>query len=205
MANRACFTPSLNYFTFFAFLLSLFWTCTVLSNVVYTTVSGAVSTWWGVSSDYSDPCRTSAERIKSAVYESFIRSITQSFGSICLGSLFVAILKAARSTLHFFYKQLYHVLEVVRPSDYDACGVSRYLNWIPSTLWRTPLTWVLDGTLVLLDILDRALVYFNRYALVYVALRGDSFVEASKYVAICLLLIYSFKVIESKKFCLSYV
>jgi hypothetical protein len=78
-----------NGFALFGFLVSYFWTMQVIKNVVHTTVAGTVGTWWFHPSEASSCC-------SKAVCDSFIRSITWSFGSICFGSLIVAIIQALR-------------------------------------------------------------------------------------------------------------
>ena len=68
----------------FAFLVMLYWTQQVCQNVVHVTTSGAVATWYFVG-DAEMPSNPSAA--------SFKRAMTTSFGSICFGSLIVAVLK----------------------------------------------------------------------------------------------------------------
>ena len=53
------------------------------------TVSGVVGTWWFAPADAGSCC-------SPATRDSFFRATTYSFGSICLGSLIVAILEATR-------------------------------------------------------------------------------------------------------------
>ena len=72
-------------------------TCSTLQNVLRTTVAGTVATWWfesspSVSSLSSCCCST-------AVSDSLHRATTYSFGSICFGSLVVAILHTLRDGL----------------------------------------------------------------------------------------------------------
>ena len=85
--NCATETPGI---LVFSMLLSYHWTCQVIKNVVHVTVSGAVGTWWFVPTEGTSFC-------SHGVRDSFVRSITTSFGSICLGSLLVAIVEALRS------------------------------------------------------------------------------------------------------------
>jgi hypothetical protein len=73
------------------FLLSLYWTSQVITNIFHTTIAGVVGTWWFTPE---------AERpvggccgFNAAIYDSWVRSTIYSFGSICLGSLLVAILQ----------------------------------------------------------------------------------------------------------------
>lgn len=79
----------LNGFYIFLFLISFFWTCQVIKNVVHVTVAGTVGTWWFHPDDANSFC-------SSAVRNSLCRSVTTSFGPICLGSLIVAIIQATR-------------------------------------------------------------------------------------------------------------
>ncbi|KAG9410298.1 putative choline transporter, neither null mutation nor overexpression affects choline transport [Aphanomyces cochlioides] len=62
-------------------LLSLYWGMTVMKNVLHSTVAGVVATWW------------TAGDARGVIRGSFRRAMTTSFGSICLGSLIVSILR----------------------------------------------------------------------------------------------------------------
>ena len=116
---------SVNGFLIFLFLLSYYWTAqgasrmepnifrlssryttltliyfhyicsfsTVISNVVHVTTAGTVGSWWFVPHEANGCC-------SQAVRDSYVRSLTTSFGSICLGSLIVALLKAIREMVH---------------------------------------------------------------------------------------------------------
>lgn len=76
----------------FLFTLSLYWTAQVIKNVVHVTVAGTVGTWWWTPMEASGFC-------SKAVRESHNRAMTHSFGSICLGSLLVAIIQTIRTLL----------------------------------------------------------------------------------------------------------
>mmetsp|Transcript_50445 Transcript_50445/g.74825 ORF Transcript_50445/g.74825 Transcript_50445/m.74825 type:complete len:473 (+) Transcript_50445:182-1600(+) len=73
----------------FLLFLSFFFTTQVLQNCVHVTVAGTVGTWWFDPESASCCC-------SSAVLGSSFRTLTTSFGSICFGSLLVAILQALR-------------------------------------------------------------------------------------------------------------
>jgi len=77
----------------FFFLLSFYWTHQVLKNIVRVTVSGVVGTWWFCPAEASS-------FFSQSIGHSLIRSTTYSLGSICFGSLIVAILQMARQALH---------------------------------------------------------------------------------------------------------
>jgi len=71
-------------------VFSFYWVSEVIKNVVHVTVSGVIATWYFLSgSQYGMPPNPTSSALK--------RSLTTSFGSICLGSLIVAILKTLRS------------------------------------------------------------------------------------------------------------
>lgn len=76
----------------FLFLMSYYWTYQVIQNVVHVTVAGVVGTWWFVPIEASSFCSRS-------IGDSYVRSLTYSFGSICLGSLLVAVVEALVSTV----------------------------------------------------------------------------------------------------------
>jgi hypothetical protein len=81
------------FWIFCFFLLSLYWTIQVIQNVLHTTVAGVVGTWWFAPSEAASCC-------SRAIWDSLYRSITYSFGSICLGSLVVAVVQL----LHFLVR-----------------------------------------------------------------------------------------------------
>ena len=83
--------PSMGYF--FLLLLSFYFTTQVLQNSVHVTVAGTVGTWWYSPEDASCCC-------SSAIIGSMVRTMTTSFGSICFGSLIVAILQAVRTLVN---------------------------------------------------------------------------------------------------------
>eukprot|EP00545_Synedropsis_sp_CCMP1620_P000608 CAMPEP_0119011304 /NCGR_PEP_ID=MMETSP1176-20130426/5585_1 /TAXON_ID=265551 /ORGANISM="Synedropsis recta cf, Strain CCMP1620" /LENGTH=534 /DNA_ID=CAMNT_0006964105 /DNA_START=28 /DNA_END=1632 /DNA_ORIENTATION=+ len=77
----------------FLFLISYFWTMQVVKNVTHVTVAGTVGTWWFAPDEASSCC-------SKAVGQSWIRAMTYSFGSICFGSLIVAIIQAVKEVVH---------------------------------------------------------------------------------------------------------
>lgn len=73
----------------FLLLVSLYWTLSVLGNIIQTTTAGVTGTWCFDKNSASSSC-------SSAVVQSLYRSCTYSFGSICFGSLLNAIITALR-------------------------------------------------------------------------------------------------------------
>lgn len=78
-----------NYGYLFLLFLSYFFTHQVIQNTTHVTVAGTVGAWW-FSPEHSGCC-------SSGMIGSLIRSLTTSFGSICFGSLLVAIIQALRA------------------------------------------------------------------------------------------------------------
>jgi len=76
----------------FILLVSFYWTAQVIGNTVHVTCSGTFATWYflgGTSSIQDNP-----------TLKSFKRATTTSFGSICLGSLLIAVIQALRAMLN---------------------------------------------------------------------------------------------------------
>jgi len=84
-ANTSDNSRSLVYFLM---TVSVYWTTQVIKNVVHVTVSGTFATWYFLYPS-SMPSNPTLGALKRATWTSF--------GSICLGSLLVAIIKALRS------------------------------------------------------------------------------------------------------------
>ena len=141
--GRTCFAYKLYAGWLVVLLLGFLWGCAVIRNVGHCCVAGTVGTWWV----------SGGERASSSVGSHFRRAITTSFGSICLGSLLVAIVQTTRHVL----------LNAHRANQ--------------RTVQSNTITAMLSCVLV---VVDRALAWFNRYALVYVALYGLDFMSAGK-------------------------
>jgi len=80
---------TINYGYYFLLFLSFFFTHQVIQNSTHVTVSGTVGSWW-FSPEHSGCC-------SGGVMGSVIRTLTTSFGSVCFGSLLVAILQATKA------------------------------------------------------------------------------------------------------------
>jgi len=121
-------------------LLSLLWGCTVFANVLHCTTSGAVAAWWFAEGPTRAP-----------VLGSFRRAVTTSLGSICLGSLLVAVVTTAR----YLVKQASQVR-------------GRRMRLLQG-IFECLLGW-----------LERFVRYFNKYAFCYVAIYGSDFKTAGR-------------------------
>ena len=71
--------------TYFGFLISLYWGGSVIMNIVHVTVAGSFASWY-----FLYP----VQKQENPTWKSMMRALTTSFGSICLGSLIVAIVKS---------------------------------------------------------------------------------------------------------------
>eukprot|EP00304_Pavlova_gyrans_P002454 CAMPEP_0206046614 /NCGR_PEP_ID=MMETSP1466-20131121/19095_1 /ASSEMBLY_ACC=CAM_ASM_001126 /TAXON_ID=44452 /ORGANISM="Pavlova gyrans, Strain CCMP608" /LENGTH=552 /DNA_ID=CAMNT_0053421595 /DNA_START=51 /DNA_END=1707 /DNA_ORIENTATION=- len=70
----------------FLLVVSFYWTVHVVKNVVHVAVAGTVGSWYFLSPQASaDPTKRSLQR-----------ALTTSFGSVCLGSLVVSVIRALR-------------------------------------------------------------------------------------------------------------
>jgi len=134
---------SLNGLAYFCLLISLYWTLEVLKNVGHVTTSGVVATWW------------LAPFANSATWGSFKRAITTSFGSICFGSLIVAVLQAMVQILREAQRQAQQNGNPI--TAFLACCAACCLSWIESLV-----------------------EYFNMYAYTRVAIYGLDFRTAAK-------------------------
>jgi len=79
-----------NAIVLFFLLLSYYWVHQVLANTIHVTTAGTIGTWWFVP-DEANSC------FSSAIQDSFCRATTYSFGSICFGSLVVAVVQSLRT------------------------------------------------------------------------------------------------------------
>merc|ERR1711977_528938 len=113
----------------------------VIQNVVHCITCGAVASWW-----------FQVNPGPHVVAGSFKRAMTTSFGSICFGSLLVAILKAIR--------------QMLREAEREARKKGN--------------AFALQCLGCLMDIIERLMEIFNRYAFVYVATYGVDFKTAGR-------------------------
>jgi hypothetical protein len=191
--NGPCFTPTLSPGPYFALLLSLLWASEVFSNVVHVTTAGAVAHWWfhadhelfdspSSASTHAlvEPSVTATVRADTdpapayatgfmggyhVVWPALVQSLTTSFGSICMGSLAVAFLRAVRAVVHYLAEKLR--------------GTGRGGGCV-GTAGRAGRACALACVETVLRWLEAAVEFFNRYAFCYVAIYGLDFVGASR-------------------------
>merc|ERR1712159_807291 len=105
-------------------------------------LSGSFASWY-----YRFPYNQETNPTKDA----FRRAITTSFGSVCMGSLVVAVVRTLRTMVSMAHK-----------------GVQNRNTMLAAVFSR------------ILMCLERLTQYFNVYAFVHVAVYGRSYVEAAK-------------------------
>jgi Plasma-membrane choline transporter len=135
------------------FLFSLYWSQQVFKNILNVVTAGTVGTWWFCSENGTNDSAAASFGWACGfrdVGDSLYRALSYSFGSICLGSLLVAILQLLESMLS------------------SACHHRR-----GSAL----LLCVLE---CLVHLLRRWIEYFNAWAMVYVGLYGYDYLTAGK-------------------------
>lgn len=96
---------------------------------------------------------------EAAVRGSLFRSVTTSFGSICFGSLLVAAVQSLHAILRTINSQHRRITNRNRnlANEFCVCCLGRLLEWV-----------------------EQALLYFNKYAFCYVAAYGTSFIESGR-------------------------
>ena len=178
LTDRACFNAKLYTYGYVCMLFSLLWTCGVCSSVVQCSTASIVSKWWSGNRRLEDPSDSAGEDENGSGNMSWCtgflsesglqRSLTTSLGSLCFGSLLVAIVRSIRTMLRLFVRQ--NKATISDSSSSSSSSAS-------STNSRTCLGSILAYAL---KIMEKAMLYFNRYAFCYVGVHGDSFIKASK-------------------------
>lgn len=80
------------YAVYVYLLFSFYWTQQVLQNTIFVTISGTFASWYFLGGNV-------AAMPRNPTGQSAKRALTTSFGSICLGSLLVAVLQTIRAIL----------------------------------------------------------------------------------------------------------
>ena len=128
------------------FLLAVYyWTTEVGKNVIHVTTAGVMGTFWFAPDDASTFW-------SPAITDSFYRSVTFSFGSICFGSLVTTILHLLNQWIR------------------DARAMHRRTSIGPSVILC-----VLE---CISTFLERIITYFNKWAFVYIGLYGYDYLTA---------------------------
>lgn len=126
-------------------LLMYFWGMFVLRNIIAVTTAGTVAAWKNAS---NSPFITMG---------AWLRAVTLNLGSICFGSLMVAILETIVQILNI-------------------------LSWLASQSGNCCAACLLGCLSCIVGCIESWIEFFNRFAFSYVGIYGYSFVTASKHV-----------------------
>jgi hypothetical protein len=135
--------PKLQALIVFCFF-SFYWTSQVMANIVHTTVCGVFATYYFMAG--------SAQGMsKSPTVESFKRSCTTSIGSICFGSLIIAVIQTLRA--------------IANMARGDSDGIMAFLACLIDCL---------------LACIEGLVEFVNKYAFAQVAIYGKGYIQAAK-------------------------
>eukprot|EP01133_Synstelium_polycarpum_P011478 gene11478-13381_t len=137
------FSDGALYFFMIFVVFSFYWVANVIKNVVHTTVSGLYASWYFLDQSVGMP--------PNPTMQSFKRAMTTSFGSICFGSLLIAIV----STLRFLADSMMN----------NKNGIVKLIGCILGCI---------------LSMMEGILRFFNVYAFTQVAIYGKSYCESAK-------------------------
>mmetsp|Transcript_42125 Transcript_42125/g.138618 ORF Transcript_42125/g.138618 Transcript_42125/m.138618 type:complete len:186 (+) Transcript_42125:360-917(+) len=84
---------------YFLLLLSLYWGQNVCKGVSDVTAAGAIGAWVFVPETVAAPAPCVGLLLKPVVSNALLRAMTTCFGSICFGTLVVAVVQALVATL----------------------------------------------------------------------------------------------------------
>ena len=143
---------TVSYVVVFLTLVSFYWTSQVVKNVLHVTVAGVAATWYFLVS----PSQPSPP---NPTVGSLSRATSSSFGSICLGSLILSLVRALRAVV---------IMASQQPSG-AARGGAAVARACAFCVARC-----------LLGILDRVVEYVNVWAFAQVAIYGKSYCEAAQ-------------------------
>ena len=166
-------------------MISLYWTCCVLSNIVHVVTAHAISHWWfyGLPDAGGALRGTSQASSWNIVRDSVIHTCTRLLGPIAFGSLLVAVVRTLRSFVYLLVTLMGSGsglggmgVQVAPPS----ISIGGRVHTSRQSQGNKIKKFVIECLLVVLSVLDRAVTYFNHYAFCYVAISEMSFIQASR-------------------------
>ncbi|KAG0072749.1 putative choline transporter, neither null mutation nor overexpression affects choline transport [Podila epicladia] len=128
-------------FCFFSF----YWTSQVIKNIIHVTISGVFATYYFMAGSPQG-------MVKSPTLASFKRACTTSIGSICFGSLIIAVIQTLRAIAQMFRSNNDNGMLA-----FLACLIDCFLSCIQGIA-----------------------EYVNKYAFAQVAIYGKAFIPAAK-------------------------
>lgn len=162
----ACFLLSFRYFNYqygaaiffpgmFWLVFSWYWTTQVIKGIVRVTIAGIVGRWY-----FNDDVKDQG----AIIFKSFFRATFTSSGSICFGSLIVAIIATLKTTFRF----LYTLNASTSAQNLAMCFVKIFVGCFLFCFYSMFLR------------LEAALRFFNRYAFTYIGIYGFPFIKAGR-------------------------
>ncbi|EEQ29834.1 pH nine-sensitive protein 1 [Microsporum canis] len=127
---------------------AMYWISEWLKNTIHTTIAGVYGSW------YFSPHRLPRGATRGASR----RALTYSFGSICFGSLVVAIIQFLR-----------HLCSIARSQSMQDGGIGGAVGYA---------IFCILGCLI--GLLEWLAEFFNRYAFCHIALYGKAYVPAAR-------------------------
>jgi len=147
-SSSQCSQTSLNLVIIFL-IFSFYWTSQVIDNTVHVAVAGVFAHFYFIE---SAPSGERPPATGSPTLGSLKRAMTTSFGSICFGSLIIALIQTTRALLR----------AVAQDSDN---GFAAFCAMCVECI---------------LGLIEGLVEYFNYYAYTQVAIYGKSFCQAAK-------------------------
>lgn len=138
----------LNYFVYFCLALSYFWGSEVIRNIAGCAVSGIVAAWYFLYPGPNCP--------RWPVFGALWRACTYSFGSICFGSLIVALLNCVQLAIRLVIESMKQSGDNVIVICFVACAEA------------------------MVGFINGMVQYFNQFAYSYVAIYGDDYRTSAK-------------------------
>ncbi|OUM61319.1 hypothetical protein PIROE2DRAFT_45310 [Piromyces sp. E2] len=142
------------YVIYVFLLFSFYFSSQVINNTVHVIISGVFATYYFRGVVESSTGQVSVD-VKHPTWQSFKRALTTSFGSICYGSLIIAIIDTLRA--------------LARSAQEDASENGNCLVCLLACCVEC-----------ILSCIGEMLEYFNKYAFTEVAIYGKSYCQAAK-------------------------
>jgi len=123
-ATSATYTPPSNGLVFVCclyYVFSYYWFAQVVRNVVHVSCSGVYATWYFLGGD-------NAQMPANPTLGAFKRAMTTSFGSVCFGSLIVALIQTLRWVVRVFKRACGPLACILECILICIEGIVRYFN-----------------------------------------------------------------------------
>jgi len=134
-------------------LFTFFWTIQVMQNTVHTTISGLFGTFYFLGEAQADG--TVHVPVANPTLKAARRAVTTSFGSVCYGSLLIALVQLIKTLVSQARQQ-------ASENNNPACSI------------------LLCCLECLVSMVEGLLEYFNKYAFTQVAVYGKDYCQAGK-------------------------